>query len=98
MNGVSFDLKKPNLKVLVIGNSYMYNATNLLPLIAKSSGADLSDMCIYKIERADASFKSWYDVHNNDDRGQYTITKVLGDISVNIKLGTGDSFDGTLWE
>lgn len=94
MNGVSFDLKKPNLKVLVIGNSYMYNATNLLPLIAKSSGADLSDMCIYN----DASFKSWYDVHNNDDRGQYTITKVLGDISADIKLGTGDSFDGSLWE
>ena len=34
-------LKKPNLKVLDIGNSYTNDATALLPTVVKNSGADI---------------------------------------------------------
>jgi hypothetical protein len=55
-------LKKAELRVLDIGNSYTNGATSLLPLIAKASKADLSTMCLYKCIRGGASFKNWVDI------------------------------------
>ena len=39
-------LKKPNLKVLDIGNSYTNDATALLPTVVKNSGADVKELCL----------------------------------------------------
>ncbi|MBQ2522872.1 MAG: hypothetical protein II541_01580, partial [Prevotella sp.] len=71
-------LKKPNLKVLDIGNSYTDDATAMLPLIVKASGADVSDMCLYKAIRGGASFKNWYDIFYDKDPSSYSIKKVIG--------------------
>lgn len=39
-------LKKPNLKVLDIGNSYTKDATASLPTVVKNSGADVKELCL----------------------------------------------------
>lgn len=90
-------LEKPTLKVLDIGNSYTRDATNLLPLIAQHSGADLSNICLYRCTRGNGSFKSWYDVYNDNDVTTYNISKVLGDLPANIQTGTGEAGDGKLF-
>ena len=90
-------LKKANLKVLDIGNSYTDDATAMLPLIVKNSGSDLSDMCLYKAIRGGASFKNWYDIYYDNDNAKYTISKVLGGIDAAITTGTGEGTDGSLF-
>ena len=90
-------LRKPNLKVLDIGNSYTGDATALLPLIAKASGADLSDMCLYKAIRGGGSFKNWYDIYHDNDNYTYSISKVLGGLKASVTTGTGNANDGTLF-
>ena len=60
-------LKKAELRVLDIGNSYTIDATSLLPLVAKASKSDLSTICLYRCVRGSASFKSWVDIYNNND-------------------------------
>lgn len=90
-------LNRPNLKVLDIGNSYTDDATALLPRIAAASGADLSDMCLYKAIRGGATFKNWYDRYYDNDNANYSISKVLGGIDANITTGSGIGNDGTLF-
>lgn len=90
-------LKKVELKVLDIGNSYTDDATNLLPLIAKASKADLSTICLYKCIRGGASFKNWVDIYNDKDNTTYSISKVIGDLPANVQTGTGNAGDGKLF-
>lgn len=98
LNADNSVLKKAELRVLDIGNSYSVDATNLLPLIAKASHSDLSTMCLYRCSRGGASFKSWVDVYNdNDTTRTYTITKVVGGLPANVQTGMGDAGDGKLF-
>lgn len=90
-------LKKPNLKVLDIGNSYTDDATAMLPMIVKASGADVSDMCLYKAIRGGASFKNWYDIFYDKDPSSYSIKKVIGGMEANITIGEGRANDGALF-
>lgn len=88
-------LEKPNLKVLAIGNSYTNDATDLLKQIARASGSDLSDLCLYKATRGGGSFKSWYDRYYDNDDHAYSIDKVLGGINANVTTGTWEGTDGS---
>lgn len=90
-------LKKAELRVLDIGNSYTAGATHLLPLIAKASKADLSTMCLYQCSRGGASFKNWVDIYNDKDSKIYSITKVVGRLSANVQTGEGEAGDGKLF-
>ncbi len=91
-------LKKAELRVLDIGNSYTLDATNLLPLIAEASKADLSTMCLYQCYRSGGSYKNWVDVYNDNDNAEtYKISKVIGDLPANVKTGTGEAGDGQLF-
>lgn len=91
-------LKKAELRVLDIGNSYTTGATRLLPLIAKASKADLSTMCLYQCYRGGASFKNWVDVYNDKDtKNTYSITKVVGGLPANVQTGKGEAGDGKLF-
>ncbi|MBR4369130.1 MAG: DUF4886 domain-containing protein [Prevotella sp.] len=91
-------LKKAELRVLDIGNSYTTGATRLLPLIAKASKADLSTMCLYQCIRGGASFKNWVDIYNdNDTKTSYSITKVIGGLPANVQTGKGKVGDGKLF-
>ena len=90
-------LKKSQLKVLDIGNSYTIGATSLLPLVAEASGADLSSICVYQCERGGASFKNWVDIYNDNDSKAYSFTKVVGGLSSNVRTGLGKAGDGKLF-
>ena len=91
-------LKKAELRVLDIGNSYTNDATDLLPLIAKASKADLGTMCLYRCFRGGGSFKNWVDIYNdNDNANTYSISKVVGDLPANVQTGTGEKGDGKLF-
>lgn len=92
-------IKKAELKVLDIGNSYTTGATSLLPLIAKASKADFSTMCLYQCYRGGGSFKNWVDIYNDKDtKNSYSITKVIGGgLSVNVQTGKGEAGDGELF-
>lgn len=91
-------LKKEELRVLDIGNSYSLGATRLLSLIAEASKADLSTMCIYHCYRGGGSFKNWVDIYNDQDTTNiYSITKVVGSLSANVLTGSGKVGDGKLF-
>lgn len=91
-------LKKAELRVLDIGNSYTSGATHLLPLVAKASKADLSTMCLYQCNRGGGSFKNWVDIYNDkDNNNTYFIKKVVGGLSANVKTGKGERGDGQLF-
>lgn len=88
---------RPTLKVLHIGNSYTDDATALLQQVAAHSGADLSNICLYKAVRGSGSFKSWCDVYNNCDDQYYWVTKVLGGIYARVATGKGMPRNGLLF-
>ena len=90
-------LKKPQLKVLDIGNSYTNDATAMLKLLTQTNQMDVSDVCLYKATRGSGSFKSWYNLYYDNDNHTYNISKVLGGINANISTGTGEPNDGTLF-
>jgi len=91
-------LKKAELRVLDIGNSYTTGATRLLPLITTASKTDLSTMCLYQCYRSGASFKNWVDIYNDKDTTKtYSITKVVGGLSANVQTGKGEAGDGRLF-
>lgn len=90
-------LKKPQLKVLDIGNSYTIDAISMLKLLTKANQMDVSDMCLYTAIRGGGSFKNWYDLYHDNDDHRYTISKVLGGIKAKISTGKGESKDGTLF-
>lgn len=90
-------LDKDSLKVLHIGNSYTNDATALLPLVARASGSDVSRMCLYKLTRPAASFRSWVDMYNDEDSEPYTLTKVMGGMEISVAPGTAEAGDGSLW-
>ena len=57
-------LTKPGLKILHIGHSFTFDAVCYLPDIVKGTGADISDLCIYRTMMGGASFRNWVDTYN----------------------------------
>lgn len=90
-------LMKKQLRILDIGNSYTQDATELLKYIAKASGADLSNICIYAAIRSSASFQSWYNVYNDKDDRKYNVFNVLGNLGANVNVGIAKAGDGSLF-
>ncbi len=91
-------IKKAELRVLDIGNSYSLGATRLLPLIAEASKTDLSTMCVYHCYRGGGSFMNWVDIYNDKDtQNTYSITKVVGGLPANVQTGKGEAGDGELF-
>ena len=88
---------KDSLKVLHIGNSYTNDVTALLPLVTRASGSDTSRMCLYKLTRPAASFRSWVDMWNDEDSEPCTLTKVMGGMEISVTPGTAEAGDGSLW-
>lgn len=86
------DLKKSQLRVLDIGNSFTNNAlgvytggtTNILNSLVQAADLDLSGMCLYKAVMSGASFKEWYNVYHGiasysgSTKKTYSVTKSIG--------------------
>lgn len=78
---VPLNLKKPNLKILDIGNSYTENATHYINNLLIHAGVteDVQNHSHYIAVRGGASFKSWYDCYNDADKtDRYYITHKSG--------------------
>ena len=90
-------LTKPNLKILMLGNSYMLDGTTYLKDLANANGSDISDMCIYRILRSSSGFKHWCDIYNDKDVYEYYFARELGGLSSTVKQGKGEAGDGSLF-
>lgn len=94
------NLKKEQLRILDIGNSYTQDSTHYIPEIVSAAGIDVSDMCLYTAIRGSSSFKTWYDCYYDKDSLTYGIGKVVGGLSADISgtadVGNGEKFRNTL--
>lgn len=91
-------LQKEIIRILDIGNSYTDDATAFLPMLVEADKINLGGFNLYKAVRGGASFKSWYDVYNDNDIGHiYTVHKVLGESASGIPVGSSDGGDGRLF-
>lgn len=81
------DVKKAQLRILDIGNSFSVDSTAYLSGLAAAAGLDTSDMCLYLCERGGGSFKTFYDSwHNQDVNGgvtgcHYGVSKLQGGLT-----------------
>lgn len=85
------DLKKAQLRVLDIGNSFTNNALgvykdgetyyNYISDFISAAEINVSDMCLYAAIRSSGSFKSWYDCYHDDDTVSYSIGKTVNGIT-----------------
>ena len=96
-SSIQYVLKKPDLKVLDIGNSYSEDALALLPTVVQNCKVDVKDMCIYKFIRSGASFFSWCQVYDNQDTYDYSFYRALGKMSVNVPTGVSPGDNGSLF-
>lgn len=90
-------LKKDNLRILDIGNSYTNDATHYLSDIIAAAGIAATGYSHYKAIRGAASFKTWVDCFNDEDTQTYTIGRVSGDVISEVEDGTGEIGDGALF-
>lgn len=88
-------LRKPNLRILDIGNSFTADATRYLANIISANGSDVSDLCLYTANRGSAAFKDWVNVYNDADKYEYTISKVVGGLTINTTTGKYGPYDGS---
>lgn len=90
-------LLKPYLKVLDIGNSYTNDATAYLPYLVEHLGVDVDDFCLYKATMGGASFRNWYQAYNDLNSASYKVSKVIGNLEVNVTEGSCAAYDGSLF-
>ncbi|MDE6009827.1 MAG: DUF4886 domain-containing protein, partial [Muribaculaceae bacterium] len=86
------DLRKPELRVLDIGNSYTGDATHYIKEIMAGCGVTPpnrwtmpEDMALVCAIRGGATWKSWYDVFHDRDASTHAIYKSFGGLPVSIK-------------
>lgn len=78
-----------------MGNSFTNNTLYFLEDMCKCADIDTKNICIYKYIRGGNYPKLVYDAWNDNDKESYTITKVFGGFTQNLKEGTGKAYDGS---
>lgn len=91
------DLKKENLKILDIGNSYTVDCQHYLPNIISADGLPTTGYSLYRYLRAGSSFKTIVECYNDSDVQTYSINKIIGDTISGVQTGTAEAGDGTLF-
>ena len=92
MFNIPSDLKKAELKILMIGNSYTGNMVEYLSALCSNIGNDVSDLAIYRIYQGSSGFTTW--VNNYKNNVNTTCSKVVGELDLQLPEGTsiiGDS-------
>ncbi len=79
------NLTKDSLKVLHIGNSFTMNSTSYLANMVKATGINTNDMCLYRCTRGGGSFSSFINCWNDKDEKGYSISRIIGGITLPIK-------------
>ncbi len=95
-NNPIHNLRKENLRILDIGNSYTTDATHYLPEIAAAAGAT-AGYSLYKATRSVGSFKHWVDIYNESDNDKNYLKFVAGDEIDEVATGTGNAGDGSFF-
>ena len=92
------NLKKENLRILDIGNSYTADMHHYLPQIIEASGIS-SDYSLYRTFRGGSSFKTWVDCYYDQDDyvDGYAVAKTAGNEIEGVSTGYGDLNDGSLF-
>lgn len=78
MFNVPVDLKKPNLKVLDLGNSYTGDATHYLAELVSAANIT-TGFSVYRTMRGGASFRDYVNMYKETDDATYSVYKVVGD-------------------
>ena len=90
------NLKKKDLRIFDIGNSYTDDATNYLPKICEAAGY-VTGYSLYTANRGAATFKTWVDSYNDKDKDENTIRLCIGDSIAGVRIGTAEAGDGSLF-
>ena len=93
LNTQCIDLKKENLKILDIGNSYTQDSHTYLASILEAVGAE-DNFSLYKAVRGSGTFSTWLDCYNNNDGAVYNITHTAGKVIDGI-AASGQANDGS---
>ena len=93
LNTQCVDLKKDNLKILDIGNSYTQDAHTYLADILSAAGVE-DNFSLYKAVRGSASFDTWLDCYNDSDNASYSITHTAGKVLEGV-AASGQANDGS---
>lgn len=88
-------LKREQLRILDIGNSYTLDTTDLLPDIVAASGTDVSSVSLWTLVRSYGSFRSWCDCYEDKDTRDYFLTRRLGGLDVGLTNTMGLAGDGS---
>ena len=99
LNTQCIDLKKENLKILDIGNSYTQDSHTYLASILNAVGAE-DNFSLYKAVRGSGSFSTWLDCYDDKDNVAYSIThtagKVIDGIAADGQANDGSTFRNAL--
>lgn len=95
-NNPIHNLRKENLRILDIGNSYTNDATHYLPLIAEAAGVT-TGYSLYKAIRSGSSFKHWVDTYNDLDTLDNAVARLAGDTLSEVTTGARGAGDGSLF-
>jgi hypothetical protein len=96
MFNVPVNLKKPNLKVLDLGNSYTQDSIHYLEELLTAANIT-TGFSLYRCTRGASSFRTWVNLYKEVDTSTYTVGKVVGDAIPGINTGTGNPGDDNSW-
>ena len=90
------NLKKPNLRILDLGNSYTGDAVHYLKDILDAAGIK-TGFSLYTCVRGGSSFRSWVNLYKKEDNYTYAVQKQAGDIISGVTQGPSYSGLDNSW-
>lgn len=91
-------LKRKQLKILDIGNSYTLDAIEELKNIVNATGIDVSNVSLWTLVRSYGSFRSWSDCYEDKDTlREYYLNHRVGDLDTGLKNAKGEKGDGSIF-
>lgn len=94
MFNVPVDLKKPNLRILDLGNSYTGDAVHYLKNILDAAGIT-TGFSLYTCVRGGAYFRSWVNMYKEADDYSYAVQKQAGDSISGVVQGQYSGLDNS---
>lgn len=89
-------VKKEPLRVLHIGNSFTVDATAYLNDVIEASGSDVSDMCLYIMNKNFCSFHSWVNTFNGVEKTDFIYQKIFGGLDASVGGAGAQKFHNVL--
>jgi hypothetical protein len=94
MFNVPVNLRKQNLRILDLGNSYTSDTTDYLDELLEAAHIT-TGFSLYKCLRAGSSFRKWVNMYNENDDYSYGVQKKAGDTISGISTGSYSGLDNS---